>query len=178
MKQAKYFRPPPRSVIEKMTDDDFQRERKGVIKRTTEIYRLFGPPRSMLFMGTMTAEAYFEMINSYIFGLYLSTIFTAHALIESAMAFNFAIGSEDEIAEGGLGKLSAASLERGYITREVYDRINELRIMRIAYFHSHVGLNKRGAMTRYLDKKLAPVDAHRKDAAEALRIVYEFIHSQ
>jgi len=132
----------------------------------------------MLFAGTMTADAYYEMINSYICGLYLSTIFSAHTLIESALAFNFAISSEDRIAEGGLGKLAAASLEREHISKEIFDRLDELRLMRIAYFHSHVGLNKRSAMHRYLEKGVYGVNAHRKDAAEALRIVHEFIHAQ
>jgi len=161
-----------------MVDDDFRRERRGAVSRTREIYRLFGPPRSMIFLGTMTADAYYEMINSYIFGLYLSTIFAAHTMLESAMAFNFALGSEDLIAEGGLAKIAAASLERGFISKETHDRLNELRKMRIAYFHSHVGLNKRSAMSRHLAKRLHGVEAHRQDAAEALRIVHEFLHAQ
>ena len=86
--------------------------------------------------------------------------------------------SEDKIAEGGLGKLAATSFERKYISKETFDRLNELRLMRIAYFHSHIGLNKRGAMHRYLEKRLYGVNAHRKDAAEALKIVHEFIHAQ
>lgn len=178
MKKKKYFKLPPRPVIEKMVDDDFRFQRKGAIKRTSDVFKLFGPPRSMFFAGTMTADAYHEMINSYICGLYLSTIFAAHTLIESALAFNFAISSEDKIAEGGLGKLAATSLKRGHISKETFDLLNELRLMRIAYFHSHVGLNKRGAMHRYFDKRLHGVNAHRKDAVAALRIVHEFIHAQ
>jgi hypothetical protein len=77
-----------------------------------------------------------------------------------------------------LGKLAATSLERGHISKEIFDHLNKLRLMRIAYFHSHVGLNKRGAMSRYLNQHLVGVDAHRKDAAEALRIVHEFLHAQ
>ena len=148
MGRAKYFKPPPRPDLEKMVDDDFRRERRGTVSRTREIYRLFGPPRSMFFVGTMTGDAYYEMTNSYIFGLYLSTIFAAHTTLESAMAVNFALGSDDLIAEGGLAKIAAASLERGYISEETHNRLSELRKMRIAYFHSHVGLSKRSAMSR------------------------------
>lgn len=68
----------------------------------------------MMFSGVMTADTYFEMINAYIFGLYISTVFAAHALIESSLSFSFMFDSEDEaIAEGGLSKIIAASFERG-----------------------------------------------------------------
>jgi hypothetical protein len=176
MKRKKYFKLPAKIVIEKMTDESFQHERRGVLIRTKQIYRLFGPPRSMLFSGVLTADTYFEMINAYIFGLYISTVFTAHALIESALSFSFMFNSGDQtIAEGGLNKIIAASFERGHISRDLSDRLHELRIMRIAYFHSHVGLNQRSAMKRYLDKKLYGVKLHRSDAIDALKIVQQFL---
>jgi hypothetical protein len=176
MKRKKYFKLPAKIVIEKMTDESFQHERRRVLIRTKQIYRLFGPPRSMLFSGVLTADTYFEMINAYIFGLYISTVFTAHALIESALSFSFMFNSGDQtIAEGGLNKIIAASFERGHISRDLSDRLHELRIMRIAYFHSHVGLNQRSAMKRYLDKKLYGVKLHRSDAIDALKIVHQFL---
>jgi hypothetical protein len=49
-----------------MTDSSFKHDRRGAIARTKQIYRLFGPPRDMMFAGVMTADAYFEMINAYI----------------------------------------------------------------------------------------------------------------
>jgi hypothetical protein len=178
MKRMKYFKLPPNAIIEEMTDGSFQHERKAIIGRTKEIYRLFGPPRGMIFSGgVITADAYFEMVSSYIFGLYISTVFTAHALIESALSFDFMLDSNDQaIAEGGLSKIIGASLERGYISKELYGRLNQLRAMRIAYFHSHVGLNKRSAMKRYLDKKLYGVKLHRKDAMDALKIVHQLLN--
>jgi hypothetical protein len=177
MKRKKYFKLPPKAVIEKMTDGSFQHERRAIIRRTGEVYRLFGPPRSMLFSGgVITADAYFEMLNAYIFGLYISTIFAAHALIESALSFDFMFETKDQaVAEGGLGKIIAASLERGHISKELHDRLDELRAMRVAYFHSHVGLNKRSAMKRYLDKRLYGVRLHRMDALDALKIVHELL---
>jgi hypothetical protein len=160
-----------------MTDESFQHERRGVLVRTKQIYRLFGPPHNMLFSGVLTADTYFEMINAYIFGLYISTVFTAHALIESALSFSFMFNSDDQaIAEGGLSKIIAASFERGHISKDLSDRLHELRIMRIAYFHSHVGLNQRSAMKRYLDKKLYGVKLHRSDAIDALKIVHQFLN--
>ena len=178
MKRKKYFKLPPKAAIEKMTDGSFQHERRAIIGRTKEIYRLFGPPRDMLFSGgVITADAYFEMIAAYIFGLYLSTVFAAHALVESALSFDFMFDSDDEIiAEGGLSKIITASFERGYISKELSNRLNELRMMRIAYFHSHVGLKKRSAMKRYLDKKLYGVKLHRRDAMDALKIVHELLN--
>lgn len=131
----------------------------------------------MMFSGVMTADTYYEMINAYIFGLYISTVFAAHALIESSLSFGFMFNSKDEaIAEGGLGKIVTASLERGHISNELAKRLNELRLMRIAYFHSHVGLNKKGAMKRVLDKGKYGVKLHRSDASDALRIVHEFLN--
>src|SRR5258708_40174392 len=110
MKGKRYFKIPSNIVIEKMTNHSFSHDRRGAVARTKQIYRLFGPPRDMMFSGVMTADTYFEMINAYIFGLFISTVFAAHALIESSMSFNFLFNSEDEaIAEGGLGKIISAS---------------------------------------------------------------------
>lgn len=163
--------------MEKMTDNSLSHDRRGALARTKQIYRLFGPPRSMMFSGVMTADTYFEMINAYIFGLYISTIFAAHALIESSLSFDFMFNSEDEaIAEGGLSKIIAASFERGDISKDLASRLNELRIMRIAYFHSHVGLKQRSAMKRVLDKKLYGVKLHRSDAVDAIKIVHQFLN--
>jgi hypothetical protein len=175
MKRKRYFKLPPNIVIEQMTDSSLNHDRRGVVARTKQIYRLFGPPRDMMFSGVMTADTYFEMINAYIFGLYISTVFAAHALIESSLSFGFMFNSQDEaIAEGGLGKIIAASF--GHISKDLADRLNDLRIMRIAYFHSHVGLNQRGAMKRVLDKKLYGVKLHRTDATEAIKIVHQFLN--
>jgi hypothetical protein len=161
----------------RMTDSSLNFDRRGIVARTKQIYRLFGPPRDMFFSGVMTADAYVEMINAYVFGLYISTVFAAHALIESALSFGFMFDSEDEaIAEGGLSKIVAASFERGHISKDLSDRLNELRIMRIAYFHSHVGLKRRSAMKRYLDKRLYGVKLHRRDALDALKIVHQFLN--
>jgi hypothetical protein len=164
-------------AIEKMTDSSLSYGRRGVVARTKQIYRLFGPPRDMMLSGVMTADTYFEMINAYIFGLYISTVFAAHALIESSLSFGFMFNSNDEaIAEGGLSKIIAASVKRGHISKELSNRLNDLRIMRIAYFHSHVGLNEKSAMKRYLDRKLYGVKLHRKDAMDALKIVHQFLN--
>jgi hypothetical protein len=178
MPKRQYFELPSGDAIERMTDNDYRRVRRGMIKRTKEIFRLFGPPRSMLFMGVMTSETYFEMTNAYICGLYLSTIFNAHAFIESALAFGYILNAEDGIAEGGLGKIVLAAFESGHISKEIFARLNELRTMRTAYFHSHAGLHKRGAMKRYLDNKTFGVEMHQKDAKDALKIVHEFLRSR
>lgn len=177
MKRKRYFKLPPNIVIERVTDSSLGHDRRGAVARTKQIYRLFGPPRDMMFSGTMTADTYFEMINAYIFGLYLSTVFAAHALIESSLSFGFMFNSEDEsIAEGGLSKIIAASFERGHISKDLSDRLNELRIMRIAYFHSHVGLKKRSAMKRVLNKRLYGVKLHHRDAMDAIKIVHQFLN--
>jgi hypothetical protein len=177
MKRKKYFKLPPNSVIERMADKSLQHDRRGTVKRTKEIYRLFGPPRSMMFSGVLTADAHYEMLNAYILGLYISTVFAAHALIESALSFSYMFNAADEsIAEGGLSKIIEASLVRGHISNELSDRLHELRVMRIAYFHSHVGLNRRSAMKRYLNKGLYGVKLHRRDALDALNIVHEFLN--
>jgi hypothetical protein len=177
MKRKRYFKLPSNTVIEQMTDHLFNHNRRGTLARTKQIYRLFGPPRDLMFSGVMTADTYFEMINAYIFGLFISTVFAAHALIESSLSFGFMFDSEDEsIAEGGLSKIIKASFERGHISKDLSDRLNELRIMRIAYFHSHVGLNKRSAMKRVLDKKLYGAKLHRCDAMDAIKIVHQFLN--
>jgi hypothetical protein len=177
MKRKKYFKLPPNGVIEQMIDETLGHDRPGSLSRTKEIYRLFGPPRSMMFSGVLTADAYHEMINAYIFGLYISTVFAAHALLESALSFSFMFNSKDvSIAEGGLGRIIDASLARGHISKKMSERLHELRVMRIAYFHSHVGLNQRSAMKRYLDTGLYGAKLHRKDAQQALKIVNEYLN--
>jgi hypothetical protein len=176
MKRKRYFKLPPNIVIEKMTNSSLGHDRRGVVARTKQIYRLFGPPRGMMFSGVMTADTYFEMINAYTFGLYISTVLAAHALIESSLSFGFIFREDEGIAEGGLGKIIAASFERGHISKDLADRLNELRIMRIAYFHSHVGLKQKSAMKRVLDKKLYGVKLHRSDAIDAIKIVHQFLN--
>jgi hypothetical protein len=173
--KRRYFKLPSRDFFEAMTDRDYRRERASIIRRTRFVYRLFGPPRGMLFSGTMTADLYFEMINSYINGLYLGTIFTSHALIESTLAFGYILSSQDAVAEGGLGKIVTESRKNNHISQPLCNRLDELRRMRIAYFHSHVGLNKRGAMKRYLDSKLHGHRLHKNDAETALTIVFEYL---
>jgi hypothetical protein len=177
MKRKKYFKLPPNAVIEQMTEQSLGHDRRGTIARTKEIYRLFGPSRSMMFSGVLTADAYYEMLNAYIFGLYISTVFAAHALIESTLSFGFIFDADDEsIAEGGLSKIIEASLSRGHISKELSARLHELRLIRIAYFHSHVGLSQRSAMKRYLDKGLYGAKLQRRDAQTALRIVHEYLN--
>jgi len=177
MKRKKYFKLPADAVIEKIASDTLNHDPKGVVASTKQIFRLFGPPRDMMFSGVMTADAYYEMINSYIVGLYLSTVFAAHALIESSLSFEFMFNTNDEsIAEGGLHKIIAASLARGYISKELSERLNELRVARIAYFHSHVGLNRRGATKRYLDRQLYGSKLHGSDATTALKTVHQFLN--
>jgi hypothetical protein len=177
MKRKKYFKLPPNSTIDQMVKHTISYDRPGVVARTKQIYRLFGPPRNMMFSGVMTADTYYEMTNAYIVGLYLSTVFAAHALIESSLSFGFMFDADDKpIAEGGLGKIIAASVERGHISEDLSTRLNELRSMRIAYFHSHVGLNRRSVMQRILDKQLYGAKLHRSDAIIALRAVHQFLN--
>lgn len=175
MKQ-RYFKLPPHQFFERLSDDTYRYERRGIISRTKLVYKLFGPPRSMLFAGTMTAATYYEMMRSYISGNFLAAIFSAHALVESMLGFAFITTSGDEsIAEGGFARMINVAYDRGWISSYLHHQLEELRRMRIAYFHTHVGLNVRGAMKRYLDKKGYGYQQHQRDAKEALRVVHEFL---
>ena len=178
--KRRYFKVPPHEFIERLTDEEYRRERRGIIARTKLIYRLFGPPRSMLFGGVMTAETYHEMITSYIFGNYLSTIFVTHALVEAALGFRFIMnfGTDEKIAEASLAKMLDVAHRRGWISRELRNRLDELRRMRIAYFHSHIGMNERGAMKRYLTEKGFGYKQHRRDAERALNIVHDYLKEE
>ena len=175
--KRRYFQLPPHKFFERLTDEEYRRERRGIIARTKLIYRLFGPPRSMLFGGVMTAETYHEMITSYIFGNYLSTIFVTHALIEATLGFRFIMnfGADEKIAEAGLAKMLDVAHKRGWISKELRNRLDEVRRMRIAYFHTHIGMHERGAMKRYLTEKEFGYKQHRRDAERALRIVHEYL---
>jgi len=128
----------------------------------------------------MTAETYHEMITSYIFGNYLSTIFVTHALVEAALGFRFIMnfGTDEKIAEASLAKMLDVAHRRGWISRELRNRLDELRRMRIAYFHSHIGMNERGAMKRYLTEKGFGYKQHRRDAERALNIVHDYLKEE
>jgi hypothetical protein len=177
MKRRHYFKTPSQEFIERSTDEEYRRERPGIIHRTKFIYKLFGPPRSTLFGGVMTADAYHEMITSYIFRNYLSVIFVTHTFIESSLGFRFIMnfGADEKIAEAGLAKMLNVAYDRGWISRELRNQIDELRRMRIAYFHTHVGMNERGAMKRYLTQKEFGYKQHRRDAEKALRIAHDYL---
>jgi len=60
MKRKRYFKLPTTNVIEQMTDNPLSHDRRGVVARTKQIYRLFGPPRDMMFSGVMTADIYLK----------------------------------------------------------------------------------------------------------------------
>jgi hypothetical protein len=174
-KRQSFFPFPPNEDLRALAEATSRAAQRGMIGRTKAIYKLFGPPRGMLFSGILSADAYFEMINSYFLGLYVSTIYSAHTLIESALSFGYILQGEDAVAEGGLGKLINVSLQRGHLSKALFKRLNELKEMRVAYTHSHVGMNRRGAMKRYMDKKAYGRDLHAQDAVEALKIVHEFL---
>ena len=178
--KRRYFKIPSHKFIERSTDKEYRRERRGIIARTKLIYKLFGPPRSRLFGGIMTADTYHEMITSYIFGNYLSTIFVTNALVESTLGFKFIMnfGTDEKIAEAGLAKMLDVAHSRGWFSSALRDQLDELRRMRIAYFHAHVGMNKRGAMKRYLTEKDFGYRQHRRDAAKALKIVHEYLKEE
>jgi hypothetical protein len=175
--KRRYYKLPPHEFFERSSDAEYQRERRGIIARTKLIYKLFGPPRSMLFGGVMTADAYREMITSYIFGNYLATIFVSHAFVESTLGFIFimSFGTDEKVAEAGLASMLDSAEKHGWISKKLRDRLDEIRRIRIAYFHSHIGMNKRSAMKRYITENNFGYKQHRRDAEAALIIVREYL---
>jgi hypothetical protein len=139
----------------------------------------------MMIAGVMGADAFFEMKLSYIFGNFISTVFSAHALIEALLGAHFlmSFGKDDKIAEAGLHRMITVAHERGWVSERIRGRLDELRKMRIAYFHSHTLENERGvlkrymnnALKRYMNKRTSPHTLQERDAQEALHIVHEFL---
>jgi hypothetical protein len=183
--KRKYFRLPSHQFFELDTDQSYRRIRPSIIKRTKLVWKLFGPRRSMMIAGVMSADAFFEMKLSYIFGNFISTIFSAHALIEASLGSHFlmSFGKDDKIAESGFHRMITVAHERGWISESIRGRLDELRKMRIAYFHSHTLENERGALKRYMNnsqkrymnKRTSSHTLQERDAQEALHIVHEFL---
>lgn len=166
--------------LSKIREDLSELDRESLderAKRYEFIQQEFGPPASMLLLGGIQARlALNEMQSSYIWGNYLSVILNAHIFVEQTLAGPLILSGEDRAAEGGLSAILAKCIEQQNLDQAIADRIDELRRMRIAYFHAHVGLKKRSYMGRLVSKKnTTEWEMIQEDAREAVTIVVDFL---
>lgn len=150
------------------------------MERAKFLHQEFGPPRDMVLMGP--TPGYFAMVDmglTFLNGAFLSTIMAAHVFVEQSMAAALILSGEEKAAEAGLGVIISKALDRGVISDTIADRLKDLKDIRIAYFHAHVGAKKRSFMGRFLS--LRDPDLYRvveNDAKEAIRIVVDLMRFQ
>ncbi|MFN3172505.1 MAG: hypothetical protein ACE37E_17610 [Hyphomicrobiales bacterium] len=166
--------------LQKIRDDLTELDRNSLSDRAERyqfIQRQFGPPTSMLLLGGSQAlMALNEMQGSYIWGNFLSVILNAHIFVEQSLAGPLIISGEDHAAEGGLAAILAKCIEHGSLDDKIAARIDELRRMRIAYFHAHSGLKERSYMGRLISKDFpTEFEMIQEDARDAITIVVDLL---
>ena len=145
-------------------------------RRATYIFQEFGPSRDMLLVGGLPSMyALHEFWVAYIEGLYLSTISCAHIFVEHILGGHLIMANYDAAAEGGLRSIADKSFDLGSIDKQIHARLDELRTMRIAYSHAHVGLKPRSHMARILRKDRNPHKLLQQDAKLAIQIVSDLL---
>ncbi|MEP2706149.1 MAG: hypothetical protein ABJQ71_18900 [Roseibium sp.] len=126
--------------------------------------------------GTPALTALNEMQSPYIWGNFLSVIDNAHIFVEQTLGGSLILSGQDKAAEGGLAAVVARSLDYGLIDQEIADRVDELRRMRIAYSHAHVGLKERSYMGRLISKEnTLDWEMIQQDAKDAIIIVVDLL---
>lgn len=155
----------------KVFDDEFH------IARLKVWYETFGAPKDMLYLGGIPAAiALHELRIAYVLGLNLSTIMTAHIFIEQVLGSSLIISGSTKKGESGLGAIIQTLIDSGDIEQHTAESLNELRMIRIAYFHSHEGLKTRGFMGRWLKSESSdPYELSDQDAYKAITAVADLI---
>ena len=140
----------------------------------------FGPAVDMLMLGGLPAVvSYREIFGAFLNGLDLSVILSAHIFLEQTLGGHLIMCGYNDIAESSFSAIVEKYVEIEALDNSVAQQIHALRKMRIAYFHSHVGLKQRSYMKRLIDKKGGcPFELLYQDAQFAIKVVVNVMRHQ
>lgn len=156
--------------------EDEKNTRDERLERLREFNDIVGPTGDMLLQGGIQSQlAIHEVANSYVCGNYMAVILLAQAFIEHSLSGHFMMSGEDKIAESSFKKIIDTALETEYLSKELYESLNKLRLIRNPYVHAKVGL-KSGSLTRrmMLEKFEYPEEMAKSDAIKAIQVLKEF----
>ena len=150
------------------------------VKRLSFLIEEFGPPVDMLLSGGVPAlMSLYDLKASYLHGNDLSVVMAAHIFVEQILGGALILAGHDREAEGGLAAIIEKATELRIIDESVSKRLDELRRMRIAYFHAHVGMKDRSHLGRL--KASGHFDSDKlieDDAEEAIRVIVDLLRFQ
>jgi hypothetical protein len=154
-------------------DESVREER---VRRLAFVLGEFGPPADMLLLGGPPAMLSIrELQHAFITGNFLSTILLAQVFVEHTLAGPYRLAGKDPIVEAGLKRLIDESVKDEYVGPVIGARLHELREMRNPYTHPHAGMSPRSYMARLMARGPEPFEMVEADAAEAIRIVIDFL---
>ena len=171
--------PPEEELSEYITELDNE-SRSIRLDRVKFLYQEFGPSSDLILVGP--TPAYFALVDistTFMNGAFLSTIMAAHIFAEQSLGASLILVGDEQDAEGGLGRIITRALSNRMINENIATRLNELKNIRIAYFHAHAGAKKRSFIGRFLTLKDPDLErVVENDAKEAIRIVVDLIRFQ
>lgn len=156
-----------------------KRYARAQIQNAKFIMREFGPPTEMLLVGGYAPfAAIHELKSSYVLGNYLAAILCAHVFMECTLGGYLILAGYDNVVDRGLAAITKETQRLGVLDSALAKRIDDLRRMRIAYFHPHVGLDDRGHMKRILRARKDPRFLLRDDARAAVQTIVDFLRQR
>ncbi|GGZ18647.1 hypothetical protein [Shewanella chilikensis] len=165
-----------KSVIEGYLEDQQQTEKER-IERLVELNELFGPQGDKLLQGgTQSLLALHEVANSYVSGNFMAVILLCQAFIEHSLSGHFIMSGQNGIAESSFKKIIDSAKEQNYVSTELHNRLNELRLIRNPYVHAKAGLKAGSLDKKILDSGIfEPVEFAKQDSLKSLKILKEFM---
>lgn len=121
--------------------------------------------------GTLEVQAFEEMRQAYLHGLYISCVVSAQIVIEHRLAGMFGMVGIQELEGAGFRKLIGEALEVGFISEVEHELLDQLRLLRNPYVHSKPIMSSECFVYRAAESGCHPFDLFKQDAENALAIV-------
>jgi uncharacterized protein YutE (UPF0331/DUF86 family) len=146
------------------------------VERFIELNELFGPQGDKLLKGGLQSQlALHELANSYVNGNYMAVILLSQAFIEHSLSGEFIMRGQNGIAESSFKKIIVTAFDSEIIDKELYESLDELRLLRNAYVHAKAGLKNGSLAKKMIDEKFESVELLAKsDALNSLSILKSF----
>lgn len=159
-------------------EKDELRSRPYRAERLDELLSIFDSPReNVLFRGgTISHQSYTELRLAFIHGLYLSTVLLALACIEQELAGEQYAQGMDDAARTNLENLLHEAKRSGDIDDELFDEINQLRVVRNSYAHYRPPTHLKSYIQRSVRQVDQSIDLSKADALKALHVLAKFIN--
>jgi len=146
------------------------------VERFVELNELFGRQGDKLLKGGLQSQlALHELANSYVNGNYMAVILLSQAFIEHSLSGEFIMRGQNGIAESSFKKIIVTAFDAEIIDKELYESLDELRLLRNPYVHAKAGLKNGSLVKKMIDGKFESAELLAKsDALNALSTLKSF----